>query len=224
MTGGRIFLALLSVLLLRAGALVASVGDGARATNSVATSLVLSRESQAVLATDPSKAASLAAAAGRLAEQDTGDSRQRALALATSRRLQGEAALRLNNPVLAKALLADAFTTVSKQDAGSALQADILVSRARLESTTNEIQNSLADELAAFEIYKKLGDKHQQAVTLQDIGLLYHVAGDYERSLGYYEQSRATYSGVRSSISRSTTIAPILWKPSVVTVRPRPAI
>jgi signal transduction histidine kinase len=117
------------------------------------------------------------------------------LAIATSQWVRGEASLRLNNPAAAKVLLAEAFSTVSRQEAGSALLADILISRARLESTTDQVQAALADDLAAFEIYKHTADKSKQAKILQDIGLLYHDAGDYNRSLGYYAQSRATFSG-----------------------------
>ena len=93
-------------------------------------------------------------------------------------------------------MLAEALASVNEQPGGSALKAEILISRARLESTTDQVQAALADYLAAFEIYKQIGDKRQQAVILQDIGLLYSNAGDYKRALSYYEQSRATLSGV----------------------------
>ena len=175
-----------------------SLGDlraHASLTDSLSQSASLSRQARDVVASDPLKAFALAQLAGRLADQSRAPPRERALAVATSQWLQGEAALRLNNPTTATGLLTDAFTVVSKQSPGSGLQADILVSRARLESTTDQAQRALADYLAAFEIYKSARNKHQQAVTLEDIGLLYHNAGDYDRSLGYYAQSRATFSG-----------------------------
>jgi signal transduction histidine kinase len=137
----------------------------------------------------------MAEQAGRLANAGGGSARETALAVATSEWLRGEASLRLDNPSLAKPLFTDAFDIVKKQDPGSALQADILVARARLESTTNQVQAALADYLAAFDIYKQVGNRRQQAATLQDMGILYHNAGDNKRSLSYYEQSRATYVG-----------------------------
>ena len=137
----------------------------------------------------------LADSAGRLAEMSRAKPRERALAIATSEWLRGEAALRLNNSPAAEGLLAKAFGAVSRQDPGSGLQADILVSRARMESTTSKVQAALADYLAAFEIYKAKANRRQQAVTLQDIGVLYHNAGDYNRSLSYYSESRSKYSG-----------------------------
>jgi signal transduction histidine kinase/CheY-like chemotaxis protein len=174
----------------------AGSGDPASVENSLASSVRLSQAARGVIASDPSRAEVLAEAAGRLATESGGASRERALAIATSQWLRGEAALRLDHPAVAKPLLAAALAAVDAEADGTELKADILVSRARLESTTDQVQAALADYLAAFDVYKQVGDKRQQAVTLQDIGLLYNNAGDYKRALSYYEQSRATYSGV----------------------------
>jgi signal transduction histidine kinase len=196
MRGDPILLTVLSLGLLQAAPLQAAIGTRASIPASLDTSLELSQASRAVLATDPARAATLAEAAGRFADQSAGDPRRRAIAIATARWLQGETSLRLNNPIAAKTLLADAFGIAIKQAPGSELQADILISRARLESTTDQVQAALADYLAAFEIYKAAANRHQQAVALQDIGLLYHDAGDYTRSLSYYQESRTVFSGV----------------------------
>lgn len=164
--------------------------------DALADSVHLSQAANRVIASDPSRAESLAENAQRRAEESHGDLRQRELAIATSQRLRGEALLRLNNPSAASQLLSQAYATVDKLQDHSALKADILISRARLESTTDQVQAALADYLAAFEIYKQVGDKHQQAVSLQDMGLLYNDAGDYRRALSYYGQSQTTFSGV----------------------------
>ena len=77
----------------------------------------------------------------------------------------------------------------------SRLEADVRLSRARLESTEGEVDSALVDDLSAFAIYKKIGDRRQQATALQDMGLLYKDAGDYQRALAYYAQSRDTFVG-----------------------------
>jgi signal transduction histidine kinase len=195
MRGGRVFLSFLVVALICATSLQAEATAGLRGSDPIDESFRLSQTAKGLLALDPPRASALAETAGRLASEGKGDPYRRALAIATSQWVRGDASLRLNNPAAAKTLLAEAFYTVSRLQAGSALQGDILLSRARLESTTNEVQAALADYLAAFEVYKLNHDNKKQAVTLQDIGLLYHDAGDYKRSLGYYAESRATYSG-----------------------------
>ena len=115
--------------------------------------------------------------------------------IAESQWLRGDAALRLNRGVESKPLLTAALDTVAKNQPGSGLHADILISRARLEGASAELQSALVDYLSAFQIYKRLGDARREAVTLQDIGLLYADAGDHERALNYYAESKATFSG-----------------------------
>lgn len=148
-----------------------------------------------VMATDPARASQLARDAERSAQSQGTDPAARSLVITTAKWLEGDAALRMNDRVAAKTLLSDAFEAVRRQEPGSALEADIRVSRARLESTNGEIQSALTDYLTAFDIYKKVGNRRQQAVTLQDLGLMYYGAGDYERALSYYAQSRDTFSG-----------------------------
>ena len=155
----------------------------------------LADEARATLATDPARAAVLAKAAGDSASESVGDGRRRAVVIAESEWLRGDAALRLHQGAVSKPLLTIALDTVVKEQPGSRLHADILESRARLESTSADLQSGLVDFLSAFQIYKRLGDAHSEAVALQDIGLLYNDAGDYERALSYYSESKATFSG-----------------------------
>ena len=173
----------------------AAVGPAQSSASPSGSALLAGAEAHALLATDPAKAASIAKKAGELAAQETANPRQRALAIATSQWIQGEAALRLNDSAAAKTLLSAAYDTVVQQQKGSSLEADILVSRARLESVTAEVQSALVDYLSAFKIYKALDNRNRQAVTLQDIGLLYSRAGNYERALNYFTESKATFSG-----------------------------
>ena len=148
-----------------------------------------------MLATDPVKAATLGKAVGDIAANNTDSPRERAIGLATADWLRADAALRLNESAAARSLLTDAYAIVIAQNPGSSLEADILVTRARLESIAADVQTALRDFLAAFEIYKRLGDKYHQAAALLDVGLLYNDAGDYQRALGYFTESQSTYSG-----------------------------
>ena len=188
---------LIALFILALSSPASAIPVGNTQLDPVVVSIRLSETARDLLASDPARAQALAETAGRLATTSGGDTREKALAVATADWLRGDTSLRLNNPSAAKTLLEDAFNIVKAQDPKSGLQADILVSRGRLESTIGQVQAALADDLAAFEIYRQVGNRRQQAATLQDIGLLYHDAGDYKRSLSYYEQSRATYSGDR---------------------------
>ncbi len=187
----------LSVLasLVSAGPAVHADNTAAALPTPSAATVRLNSAAKSVLSSDPARAASLAEAAGDLAAEDPTNSPERAIAIATSESIRGEAALRMGQNAVAKPLLAKAYATVTQLQKGSILEADILVARARLESTASEVQSALTDYLSAFPIYARHGDRYQQAVILQDIGLLYAEAGNYARALDYYGQSSATFSG-----------------------------
>lgn len=163
--------------------------------DSATAALQIGAQARAVLATDPSKAAALGQSLEDLSAKDVEHPRDRRIALATAKWIKGDAALRLNQSALAKSLLAEAYDTVVREERGATLEADILTSRASLESIGAEVQSALSDYLKAFQIYKKAGDKYHEAAVLQDIGLLYNNAGDYERALSYYGDSTTTFSG-----------------------------
>ena len=93
----------LSRLVIIAAFFAAPLGvAGAPPSESLAASLRLSQSARDVLASDPARAATLAEAAGRLATASGGEPRARALAIATSQSVEGEASLRLNNAAAAK--------------------------------------------------------------------------------------------------------------------------
>ena len=173
-----------------------AVADGApQATPLLAEANRRTDTARAIKSTDPARAWKLAEDAVRIAETADDDPHLKALSVATAQGVQAEAALRLNHPSEAKPLLEVAFATAKRERPGSRLEADIRVSRARLESTEGEVQSALVDELSAFDIYRKLGDRRQQATALEDMGQLYKDAGDYQRALSYYAQSQETFSG-----------------------------
>ena len=114
--------------------------------------------------------------------------------IATTQWLEGEARLRLNDPVTAKPLLEAAYTAV-KNGPSSRLKGDVLRSRGGYHWTVAQVAPALADYQAAFQIYRSVGDTRSQAVTLLLIALLYQDATDYASALKYYNQALETYRG-----------------------------
>lgn len=154
----------------------------------------LATAAQGTLTSNPAESARLSKASLDLATRAPLTNPQRALAIATSLWLQGESSLRLNNTSEAERLINEALKTASHQP-GSRLYGELLVSRAGVESSRDQVERALADYQTAFVVFSLLRDSRAQAVTLQDIGLIYQDAGDPHRALNYFNQAADTFSG-----------------------------
>ena len=110
----------------------------------------------------------------------------RDLAVATAEWIEGEGAYRANDAAAAVPLTNDALAVVEKIAPGSKLNADLLLSRARLRREAGEPQNALSDLQLAYNLFARLRDERSEAKALQSIGSIYLDAQDYNRVLYYY--------------------------------------
>jgi len=108
---------------------------------------------------------------------------------ATALWLKAEAHIYLNRLDEAAALIKAALPLAGRHAPGTKLQGDLLRARGAVAAMRGELQPALRDYLAAHDIFRAAGEARSQAIALQDIGLLYWEAGDYERTLRYYAQA-----------------------------------
>ncbi|MDO6414896.1 ATP-binding protein [Sphingomonas sp. BIUV-7] len=143
--------------------------------------------SKAAMMANPAEAFARAEAADRMAAR-LPPGRPRAIAEATAEWLEGEAAGRLDRPADALPRLETALRKARTAGAGDKLVADILLSRGWSEGTLGRVQPALRDFQNAYSLYRRAGEQRGQAKALQNIGGIYHDAGDDEHSLAYYSQ------------------------------------
>jgi signal transduction histidine kinase/CheY-like chemotaxis protein len=122
-----------------------------------------------------------------------GDPKARGIAIATALWLQGESALRTNDPVHARAPIGKALASVVELSPGGKLHADILLSRGSVSSAVGNVGNALRDYQSAFEIYQNIRDNRGQAMALVLIALLNSQAMDQETALRYYREALEVY-------------------------------
>ncbi|MEL7218927.1 MAG: tetratricopeptide repeat protein, partial [Pseudomonadota bacterium] len=102
--------------------------------------------------------------------------------------LKAEALIGLNRLEEAGDVATEALEIAQKEAPGSKLHGDLLRSRGGVRALSGNVQDALADYLQAHDIFRDAKNARGQAIALQDIGLIYWEAGDYERTLRYYAQ------------------------------------
>lgn len=133
---------------------------------------------------------------------------KRDLALATAAWIEGEAAYRSNDVAAAAPLISDALAVAERVVPRSKLNADLLLTRARLRREVGEPQNALADFQKAYNIFADHNDERSEAKALQSIGSIYQDAQDYERVLYYYSLAEEMVAGdVTLSLSANNNMA-----------------
>ncbi|MEM8825649.1 MAG: tetratricopeptide repeat protein, partial [Pseudomonadota bacterium] len=130
-------------------------------------------------------------AEGLAARIDDPDARE--TAIITSLWLQVEALSRLNRHEDAAPLVADATARIERHAPNSQLHGGLLKARASIKSTNGEVHDALADLHTAHDIYRELDAPRDQAIVLQNLGMIYWRARDYARVLNYYDQANETY-------------------------------
>ncbi len=119
----------------------------------------------------------------------TGDSDQARESRLTAQWLEAEALMRLNRADEAAAIIEAALAEITRDFAGSKLNADLLRSKATLSVSQGQYGEALSSFLEAHSLYEDLGEDRSRAIVLQNIGSLYSDARDYERVLSYYKQA-----------------------------------
>jgi signal transduction histidine kinase/Flp pilus assembly protein TadD/CheY-like chemotaxis protein len=117
------------------------------------------------------------------------------LAAATAEWLQGEALARLSQPRRALPVLERALAIAVRVAPEEKLRGDILLSRGWVQETLGRIEPALRDFQQALTLFRHVGEARSQAKALQNIGGIYHDAGDNERSLRYYAEVADVYRG-----------------------------
>lgn len=161
---------------------------------------------KAAMLGDPARARVLGHAARRAAETWP-PSASREVAIATAQWIEGEGAYRANDIAAAAPLTNNALAVAEKVAPGSKLNADLLLSRARLQREAGRPQNALADLQSAYNMFARRHDPRGEAKTLQSIGSIYQDAQDYERVLYYYKQAEELADNDSLSLSAFNNMA-----------------
>ena len=118
----------------------------------------------------------------------------REVSIATAQWLEGEAAFRASEIATAEPLIAAALNTVMQYAPGTKLNADLLMSRARIKVERGKPQDALNDLQHAYRIFTKLSDVRSEARALQSIGSIYQNANDFDRVIYYYKLANDIYN------------------------------
>ena len=120
--------------------------------------------------------------------------REQQIARATALWLKIEGNIGLNRLDMARSYLPEAINLVTSAAPESKLHGDLIRSQGAIAALGGKSADALRSYLDAHRIFQKAGEKRAQAMTLQDIGLIYWDAGDYERMLSYYDDARDIYN------------------------------
>lgn len=117
------------------------------------------------------------------------------IAKATVGWLHAEALIGINKIDEAAPICAAAFAKVQRYAPNTKLHGDLLRSRGAIAAEKGHVLAALNDYQSAYKVFIAASVPRSQAIALQDIGMLYWEAGDYERVLSYFSQSGEVYSG-----------------------------
>jgi signal transduction histidine kinase len=120
--------------------------------------------------------------------------REQQIARATALWLKIEANIGLNRLDMARSILPEAINLATSASPESKLHGDLIRSQGAIAALGGKSAEALRSYLEAHRIFQKAGEKRAQAMTLQDIGLIYWDAGDYERMLSYYDDAQEIYN------------------------------
>lgn len=149
-------------------------------------------EARAAMMRDPSAALELAEGAESFVQNPQRYAGQQQLAEAEW--LQAEATTRLGRPVEAAEIAERALERLGSNPQPSKLFADLNVARGRIAMAMGEFDTAFISFSAGYEVFQGIGDTRSQAIVLQSLGSIYTAAGQYERSLDYFEDARARHS------------------------------
>ncbi len=79
------------------------------------------------------------------------------------------------------------------------------------QSTEKSFQDAIDKYLAANVIWRDLGDKSMEAVTLHEVGLVYAEMGQYQKALDCYSQARTIYKELGNPGGAASILSNIAW-------------
>ncbi|MGI4877341.1 MAG: tetratricopeptide repeat protein, partial [Janthinobacterium lividum] len=161
---------------------------------------------------DPALAVRLSRAAQTLAE-NRAPSPSRDVDVATSKWLQGEALIRLNQLAPAAPLIREALASIGRLAPNTKLHGDALLSQAAIDTANGSPDKALADFQRAYQIFKEAREPRSQAIALQSMASIYQDAGDYRKVFNYYSQAAEAFpNDLPLSLSASNNLANSLVK------------
>ena len=143
---------------------------------------------------NPEHALSSAMAAVALARRLPASPRAQ-VAIGTAEWLHGEALIGMNRLAEAGPIVDRTLAAVARDAPNTKLHGDLLRSHGAIAAAGGHVLAALRDYQRAHEVFRAAGVARSQAIALQDIGAIYWDAGDYKRTLQYYEQSAEVFSG-----------------------------
>jgi signal transduction histidine kinase/CheY-like chemotaxis protein len=110
-------------------------------------------------------------------------------------RLEAEALIRLNRPVVAKQVIDRALRILARSDLREAghLRGLLLLTRGGVAAMSGRIADALKDYQRAHDLLRTASDHRNQALALLNIGSLYYDASAYETALRYYAEAMEAY-------------------------------
>ncbi len=109
--------------------------------------------------------------------------------------LHGEALLYLNRLADAAPIVETALKQAAQIAPNTKLYGDLLRSHGAIAAGNGDNGQALRDYQRAHDVFRAAKVDRSQAFSLQDIGLLYFDAGDYQRALNYFDQSAEVLKG-----------------------------
>jgi signal transduction histidine kinase len=149
---------------------------------------------KAAMIAEPGEAMKLAGDAERLAGR-IGDTRARAMTVASALWLQSEASIRSGDAAGAAPKITRALRLISAYPEPSKLRGDLLIARAGVQKAQLRPAEALASLQDAFKIFGEVGEKRSQSIALQSIANLYTEASDFARADRYLKQAAEVYEG-----------------------------
>ncbi|HEX8382043.1 MAG TPA: ATP-binding protein [Sphingomonas sp.] len=143
---------------------------------------------------DPQAALASARAAVAMARRLPGDPRARVDAV-TAEWLHGEALIHMNDLTGAEPIVAAALVRAEQVARNTKLHGDLLRAHGAIMAMTGKVTPALREYQRAHDVFQRAGQARSRALVLQDIGLIYLDARDYDRTLSYYQQAADAFTG-----------------------------
>jgi signal transduction histidine kinase/tetratricopeptide (TPR) repeat protein len=109
--------------------------------------------------------------------------------------LHGEALIFNNDTTAAMPVVTDALAKVERTAPDTKLHGDLLRARGAILWLQGKVQGALEDYQRAHDVFQRAGEARSRAIILEDLGRIYWDAGDYKRTLAYYDQSAEVFEG-----------------------------
>ena len=109
--------------------------------------------------------------------------------------LEAQALNRLNRLEEARQAIAPVLSQIEKSQPGSIVHAELLYTLSSIFQKEGDVQNSFSGLKGAFSYFERNRDRKGQAKCLVLMASIYRQAGNYDKSIEYYDQAVDLYSG-----------------------------